>query len=80
MSEGFIKAICCKKALFARTTFLQISQMQSAGIIIILTLQTCWDHVSLTIRHFFPNYVQKHTLNINSWSKALSITISFHKN
>lgn len=53
MSEGFIKAICYKEALFAWTTFLQISQMQSAGIIIVLTEQTCWDHVSLTVPHFF---------------------------
>lgn len=53
MSEGFIKAICYKETLFAWTTFLQISQMQSAGIIIVLTVQTCWDHVSLTIPQFF---------------------------
>lgn len=48
-----------------------ISQMQSAGIIIVLTVQTCWDHTPLTIPHFFfPNYEQKHTLNINGWSKG----------
>lgn len=53
MSEGFIKAICYKEAFFAWTTFLQISQMQSAGIITVLTEQMFWDHVSLTIPHFF---------------------------
>lgn len=30
-----------------------ISQMQSAGIIIVLTVQTCWDHAPLTIPLFF---------------------------
>lgn len=53
MSERFIKAICYKEALFAWTTFLQISQMQSTGTITVIIVQTCWDHVSWTIPHFF---------------------------